>query len=145
MSLEENLKEISFNHPITGIEHKLYFQNPKLLEIQDLYLIQAMYEIEPELAEDSNLQFDSSINYGGMSIINMDSNSAASIGIIGGADGPTSIIIAGKDKEANYGQKELPLHNALSMPSLEKQDIYKFILEGINIRVGKSEEYNWEL
>lgn len=145
MSVEENLKEISFIHPITGIEHTLYFQNPKVLEIQGLYFIQSMYEIEPELAEGSNLQFDSSIHYGGMSIVDTDSSSAASIGIIGGANGATAILIAGKDKEANYGQKGLPLHNALSMPSLERQDVYKFILEGINIRIGESEEYNWEL
>ena len=145
MSVEENLKEISFIHPITGIEHTLYFQNPEVLEIQGLYFIQSMYEIEPELAEGSNLQFDSSIHYGGMSIVDTDSSSAASIGIIGGANGATAILIAGKDKEANYGQKGLPLHNALSMPSLERQDVYKFILEGINIRIGESEEYNWEL
>lgn len=145
MSLGENLKEISFTHPTTGIEHTLHFQNPELLEIQDLYLIQAMYEIEPGLAEGSNLQFDSSIHYGGMSIADTDSNSAASIGIIGGANGPTSIIIAGRDKDINYGQRGLPLHNALSMPSLEGQDVYKFILEGINIRIGESEEYGWEL
>lgn len=145
MSLEENLIEISFTHPITGIEHTLYFQNPEVLEIQGLYFIQSMYEIEPELAEGSNLQFDSSIHYGGMSIVDTDSSSAASIGIIGGANGATAILIAGKDKEANYGQKGLPLHNALSMPSLERQDVYKFILEGINIRIGESEEYNWEL
>jgi hypothetical protein len=146
MSLEENLKEIIFTHPTTGIEHRLYFQNPELLQIEDLYLIQAKYEIEPELLKWNNLQFDSSIHYGGMSTVDMDSNSAASIGIIGGADGPTSIIIAGReDKEINYGQKGLPLHNALSIPSLKNQDIYKFILEGINIRIGESEEYRWKL
>lgn len=33
----------------------------------------------------------------------------------------------------------------LFIPSLEKQDIYKFILEGINIEVCDSEEYEFRL
>ena len=145
MSLGENLKEISFIHPITGTKHKLYFQNPELVEIQDFYFIQSMYEIEPELSEGSNLQFDSSFQYSAMSMVDTDSNSASSIGIIGGASGPTAIFIAGKEKDINYGQNDLPLHSSLSVPSLEKQDKFKFILDGIHIKVHDSEEYEFRL
>lgn len=34
---------------------------------------------------------------------------------------------------------------SLSIPSLEKQDRYKFVLEGINIEVCDSEEYEIRL
>lgn len=152
MSVEENLKEISFLYTTTGIEHKLYFQNNKIIDISNsigenhkLHIMQSMYEIEPALPKGSNLQFGSSIQYSGMSIKDRDSNSASSIGIIGGADGPTAIFISGKEKDINYGQNGLPLHTSLSVPSLEKQNIFKFVLEGINIEVCGSREYEFRL
>ena len=135
MSIEDQFKEVNFIHPIRGIKHKLYFQKPKICEIQDLYFMQSKYEIEPELGEGNNLQFDTSIV-----MSTADVNLASSIGIIGGTSGPTAIFIGGKDKNINYGQKGLPLHNA----SLEKDDVFKFTLEGINIRISEGEKYQWK-
>lgn len=140
MSEMDNIKETSFVHPKTKVKHKLYFQKPEICEIHDLYFMQSKYEIEPELGEGNNLQFDTSIV-----MPRADVNLASSIGIIGGTSGPTAIFIGGKDKNISYGQKGLPLHNALSIPSLERDDVFKFTLEGINIRISEGEEYQWKL
>ena len=69
-----------------------------------------------------------------MSIKYTDSNSASCFGVIGGAD-DFSIILTLEKEEDTF----------LSIPSFEKQDIYKFILEGINIKVCDSEEYEFRL
>lgn len=141
MSVEDKLKEVSFIHPTTGIKHKLYFQYPEVIEIPKMYLLQSMYEIKPTLSTKEELQFGSRLECSEMSIKNIDSNSASCVGIIGGADGPSILLTLEKEKDIPYGQNGLPLHTSLSIPSLEKQDKYKFVLEGINIEVCDSEEY----
>ncbi len=37
------------------------------------------------------------------------------------------------------------IHTLLSIPSLEKQDKFKFVLEGINIKIYDGEEYEFRL
>lgn len=83
----------------------MYFQSAKPIEIpfgedgnENLYGTQAMYEIEPELSDGNRLQFKSSMQYmkpiePHPKVDGFAPTSAASIGIIGGADGPTSIFI----------------------------------------------------
>lgn len=143
MGLGDNIRKTNFIHPRTGINHKLYFQNPQAFELEGLYFLHALYEIEPELAKGSKLEFDSSIQYKSIDTNGAGSSSAATIGIIRGADGATSIFVGKGDQVTEQGQNKLALYPALSRPSLEKQDRFRFLLEGINIEVDKGREYFW--
>lgn len=150
---DEKEKEINFNHPVTGTKHKLYFQNAEIIQIpvgvgpnRELNIMQLMYEVEPALPQGDYLQFDSSIEYMEKPKILNDRyipDSAASIGIIGGADGPTSIFISskGNGKNARGGLHGLPLHSCCSVPSFEKERTWHFHLEGINTKHQDSKEF----
>lgn len=153
MSVDEKEKEIHFTHPVTGTKHKLYFQNANSMKIpigahqeRDLYIMKSMYEIEPALPQGDTLQFDSSIQYIDMPEIaeaKYSPSSVASIGIIGGADGPTSIFISSKGvgKTAPCGLHGLPLYSCYSVPSFAKEDTSHLHLEGINTKYHDSEEF----
>jgi len=156
MSEDEREKEINFTHPFTGTEHKLYFQNANIIKIpvgaslnRDLYIMQLMYEIEPALPQGDMLQFGSSIEYMNKPKYLNDRyipDSTASIGIIGGADGPTSIFISskGNGKTMPQGLHSLPLHSCLSVPSFEEGETWHFHLEGINTKHHDCEEFTLE-
>lgn len=154
MSVDEKEKQLCFNHPITGIKHILYFQGADFIELpveasgnRNLYILQSMYEIEPALPQGDNLQFGSSID----KLLEITDDkfmpaSSASIGIIGGADGPTSIFISSKEDEKPqpHGLHGLPLHSCYCVPSFQKEDTFHFVLEGINIKDCDSKEYNFQ-
>lgn len=153
MTANDNSKEICFKHPVTGIVHKLYFQNPEYMEIPleegkpYFHIVQLNYEIEPALPQGDNLQFDSSIQYTMEQLEGSFSPTAvSSIGIIGSAHGPTSIFLSGKSgkKEIPQGLHELPLYNCFSVPNFQKDDTYHFILEGINVNKYDGREYKWQ-
>ncbi|HHY04504.1 MAG TPA: sodium ion-translocating decarboxylase subunit beta [Thermoanaerobacterales bacterium] len=147
---DENPKELCFNHPITGIKHTLYFQKSEQFSIKtgknrNLYIMQSMYEIEPALPQGDTLQFGNSIQYTEPLNDEFSSTSAASIGIIGGADGPTAIYISSKkEKEVSRGLHGLPLHSCLSVPCFQKEETSHFVLEGINTKDLDSKEYNFQ-
>lgn len=153
MSSGDKTKEIRFQHPLTSTHHILYIQNFRPIEIpfdrggnHSLYATQAMYEIDPKLPEGDTLQFDSGMQYN--EPIGMEGGlvptAASSIGIIGGADGPTSVFITIKNgAEISKGLKGLPLYSCLSIPGFQKKDISHFILEGISIREVDSREYKF--
>lgn len=153
MSVGEKEKEISLVHPMTETKHKLYFQNAKRIKIplgegpkEELYIMQPMYEIEPALPPGHTLQFDSSIWYLKEPELPLDKfspTSAATIGIIGGADGPTSIFIAskGRGQSGPCGLHGLPLYSCYSMPSFTDEDTFHFHLEGINTLHNDSQEF----
>lgn len=151
ISMDDGEKEIYFNHPTTQIKHRLYFQKPESVDIpieargkQKLYCTQLMYEIEPPLPEGDNLQFDSSIQYTESTDNEFGPTSTSSIGIIGGAVGPTASFIALKREETvPYGLHGLPLYSCFSIPNFQKEDTSQFILEGINIKNYPSKEYNF--
>lgn len=153
MSVDEKQKEICFNHPVTGMKHTLYFQSPESMELpidqnHNLYIMQSMYEIAPALPQGDTLQFGSSIQYTETPEISDDKfspTSASSIGIIGGADGPTSIFMSskGEGETVSCGLHGLPLHSCYSVPSFQKGETSNFILEGINTKDRNSEEYNF--
>lgn len=96
------------------------------------------------MPQGDNLQFGSSID---KSLAITDDKlmpaSSASMGIIGGADGPTSILISSKEDEKPQpqGLHGLPLHSCYSVPSFQKEDTFHFVLEGINIKYCDSKEY----
>ncbi len=153
MSPKDNQKVVSFKHPVTKIIHTLYFQNAMLVEMplgrdknRNFYAMQSMYEIEPALPQGDTLQFNSSMQYTEPSEDKFRPMAAASIGIIGGADGPTSIFMTGKDKEktVTHGSHEFPLHSCFSIPSFDKEGISQFVLEGINIKYYDPKEYNFK-
>lgn len=144
-SVNEKQKEFCFTHPITGIKHTLYFQDGEFIEFpfksaNKLYSMQLMYEIEPALPEGDTLEFDSSIQYSELSDDKFSATSASSIGIIGGAYGPTSIFIL---SDENEGIHKLPLYSCFSVPSFQKEDTSHFILKGINTKDCDSKEYNF--
>jgi hypothetical protein len=145
-SLKEGSKELCFKHPLTGEAHTLYFQSFELIEmpLQDnssMYMLQALYEIEPALSKGQALQFNSSTQYMKAPVDRF--SPASSIGIIGGAFGPTSIILSSKntDNAINLGLHSLPLHHCLSVPEFRNKDSYTFILEGINAPYCEGKEY----
>lgn len=151
MSDEDNNKEVSFKHPVTGDMHTLYFRDAEFVEMplgkdadQRLCATQAVYEIEPALPNGDTLLFDSSIQttkpMGSPRLA--DKTGAGAIGIIGGADGPTAIFCAGGEQDnAPEGEHELPLHCCFSVPTLDSEDTSRFVLEGINIKAYDSEEW----
>lgn len=142
-------KEIEFKHPLTGTIHKLYFQNPELAKMsmgirkeRNIFVVNANYEIEPALPEGDNLKFENSVK-------NPESRGggfgpgSASIGVIGGASGPTAVCFRAKsnDEMQNIGVNGLPLHNCFSIPSFRKEDTWEFCIEGIQIHKNDIREY----
>lgn len=153
MSGKENQNKFCFKHPITGRTHTLYFQNAEFVEIplgadgnRSFYAAQLMYEIEPALPQGDTLQFNSSVQYMEPSEDKFSPTAASSIGIIGGADGPTAIFVAARNKEKTVpcGLHGLPLHICFSVPGFHKEDTSQFVLEGINTKKCDSKEYNFQ-
>jgi hypothetical protein len=143
-------KEIEFEHPKTGIIHRLYFQNPEPVEIpmkakknQSIFVVNVNYEIEPALSEGDTLKFENGVK--NKELINGEFNSglAAAIGIIGGASGPTAIFhgTSNNDEMRKLGVKGLILHNCFSIPSFRKEDTWEFHIDGIQLHKSDIEEY----
>lgn len=151
MPVNEKKKEISFNHPVTGIAHTIYFQNPELIEFpasecekHSFYVMQLMYEIDPELQRGDTLEFTSSMQYTEAPEEKFSSTATSPFGIIGESCGPTAIFISTGGKDIPKGLHGLPLYACFSTPSFEKKDIGLFILEGINIETCDSKEHNFQ-
>ena len=143
-------KEIEFEHPKTGIIHRLYFQNPEPVEIpmeakknQNIFVVNVNYEIEPALSEGDTLKFENGVK--NQELINgeFNSGSAAAIGIIGGVSGPTAIFYGTSSNEEmiKLGVKGLPLHNCFSVPNFRKEDTWEFHIEGIQLHKSDIGEY----
>ncbi len=150
---KEDQKVASFRHPMTGIAHTLYFQKAELVEMplganinRSFYAAQSLYEIEPALPKGDGLQFDSSIHFTESREDRLGLAAASSVGIIGGASGPTSVFVSkvGGEKEIPRGMHGLPLNICFSVPSFKKDSISHFLLEGINIKKIESKEYNFK-
>lgn len=125
-----------------------------------LYCASAYYEITPPLPKGEYLQFqtamqgdfsleESSILEDACSVgvivspergeseesIGWDeSKNVENIGIIGSADGPTSILIATQDS-GEMNSEGLPLASCFSVPSTKKPQTYRFELSSIQIQV----------
>jgi hypothetical protein len=150
MSAQESQKVVDIKHPITGITHALYLQNAELVKMpmgrdgnRCFYAMHSKYEIEPALPQGDTLLFNNSIQYTEPVQDRFGPTAAASIGIIGGADGPTAIFVSstGKEKYAPRGLHGLPLHNCFTIPSFQKADYCRFVLEGINTHKCDEQEY----
>lgn len=156
ISAGEQMKELIFSHPGTRIEHTIYCNDVEFIELPigpdgnpNLYIMQLMYEIDPALPQGDTLQFSSSMQYTETQHISEDKfmpTSVASIGIIGGADGPTSFFISSKEKEESVpcGSNGLPLHSCYSIPSFQKEETSVFFLEGINTKGQDSQEFTFQ-
>ena len=142
----------TFLHPQTKTPHKLHFQGIQHEEVQiptdrsvkSLYTTQLSYEIEPALQESSRLQFCSSIQWeqGPVEPDGFSPHSAGSIGIIGGADGPTSILMATRDGSSPSiprGIHDLPLYYCFAKPSAKPEPTISVVLEGVNVKWRDSE------
>jgi len=136
--------ECKFVHPESGVGHALHLQRAGDLELPigdtKLFITQALYSLDPGLPDGETLQFDSTMQVHKFPIgKEYLPHSAASIGIIGTADGPTSVFIGGQD-QSQAGQ-----HRCFSIPSLQKEEIARFKLEGINCRYRASQEFAFSL
>ena len=149
MAAAENQKQLCFSHPVTGVKHTLYFQGLGAMELPSdtragsLYVSHARYEIEPSLPTGDTLQFDSTIQHRWQPDCEFAPQSAGAIGIIGGADGPTAIFGTREGAQAPTGSHGLPLHSCLSVPSLQKESILRFVIAGINSGHLDSKEYSF--
>lgn len=132
---KEEYKEITFNHPITGINHTLYFQKPEPVELpmgkdkaNKIYTTKLLYQVDPPLPKGDTLRFKNSVQYreDNTTKNEFSPTAASSIGIIGGATGST----------ANYGC-------CFAVPSFQKKDTSFFHIEGIDIKMTDSKEYNF--
>lgn len=152
MLADETKKTFSFNHPATGMKYVVFFQNVKPLRLpvavgasHNLCIMQALYEIGPALPRGDTLLFGSSLQYAENTQASDGEyvpSSAASIGIIGGVDGPMSVFISSKTGEETLrGLHGLPLHGCYSVPSFRERETYEFHLEGINAKDVGSREY----
>ena len=132
---------VSFIHPMTRVTHTLHIREAKSMELPsgrgDLFITQAMYDIEPGLPPGDSLQFDNTIHDARPTKKAFAPCSAAAIGIIGGADGPTAVFAAHK------GETPSVLHSCLSVPSLQQEDVSRFVIMGINTRYQDSKEYSF--
>lgn len=107
-------KEVSFVYPATGKMHRLTIlgQEPKVLPVREFppetefesfpeHFTVLHYQVDPELPEGTLLVSDCSLPD------LPKSPAASSIAVIGGADGPTSVFVAGKvsgSKEESSGK-----------------------------------------
>lgn len=146
----ESQKQVGFSYPVTEVRHTLYFQGMEAMELplggSSLFVNQAMYEIDPSLPTGDTLQFDSTIQniqHTRRPDSEFSPHSAAAIGIIGGADGPTAVFGTRKGAQAPTGSQGLPLHSCLSVPSLQRESTSHFVIAGINSRHLDSKEYTF--
>ena len=144
-------KEIKFKHPTTAIEHTLYFQIEESFELPEqamlgekFYATSATYEIAPPFNKKERLAFDSTLSYTRKATHAYAPQSASSIGIIGGASGPTSIFLARKGEELPKGPHGLILHTCFSKISTDKEEGAQFILQGIHITNHPKESYEYK-
>lgn len=143
--------EIKFLHPTTGKEHTLYFQREENFEVprvptkeERFYVTTAVYEITPPLGEGEHLEFDTSMSYKRQSTHPYAPESTSSIAIIGGARGPTSLFIAGREKEERKGTHNLPLQYCFSKMSIEESNSKMFVLQGLIIKESSRELYEYK-
>lgn len=115
--LGEEKKQVEFFHPVTGKRHVLTIEKQEKEEIPERksvfwfektpsHFLRMEYTVEPEFPmEELQLQdcarSDAPV---------MAKKKAGAVSIIGGADGPTSIFLAGKYKEKNIREAYSALH-----------------------------------
>ena len=141
----------TFRHPQTQTLYTMYFQsvNHEEVKIPDdmgtraLYIAQISYEIDPALPEGDSLQFCNSIQWEPVEADGVTAQSASSIGIIGGSDGPTSILVGPNSPEMPRGIHGLPLHSCFAKPSAKAEPTVSVILEGINAKWLDAETFLW--
>ncbi|MCE5196078.1 MAG: Na+-transporting methylmalonyl-CoA/oxaloacetate decarboxylase subunit beta [Negativicutes bacterium] len=140
-------RTVCFTHPTTGVRHTLYYREPQEIEIpfgnqgmRNFYAFQGSYEIEPALPAADSLQFGSDSQL--MKSIQQAGNpeGAAAIGIIGGAADPGCLLLTA-ERQRSRGPHGLPLYACLSAPSLKKDPVAHFVLEGINTIKTPSQTY----
>lgn len=148
-------KDFSFTHPVSGNKHTLFFQGVAPLKIpafnrdaeKALHLYQASYEILPALPKGEKIVFDNQMDQvmGDISL-GKEQREAAAIGIIGGADGPTSIFVSGKKANGMpCGKHGLPLHMCYSVPSVGVLENASFVIQGIERLESDKQEYEFDL
>lgn len=140
-------KQFDFTHPRTGVQHRLHLCAGEVTELPlpsaKLYITTGTYTLEPELPTGDALQFDNTLQYSAEMGHKLVSRATSSIGIIGSADGPTVLFSGGRDTAGRQG--ELQVHNCLSLPSLQRERVAQFRLEGINMQHLASKEYSFSL
>ena len=157
LSLElVGVQEECFVHPQTQENYTLYFQDIKQEELKMpmgnekrlFRFAQVSYEIDCELPGGNQLQFNTNLTVQQPSAQDDGvhyPDSAASIGIIGGSDGPTAIFFGQKhDTVVPTGINGLPLHFCTAPLPIGDVEKVQVLLEGINIKCEDSETFTYE-
>lgn len=126
----------SFVHPRTGMLHTVWLQQVKQQKLSQLFqfspfsVTTGKYEVEPPLNPQESLRFSQAMPES----VRMPfaGKNACSIGIIGGADGPTAVLVTEKEPVNPLGVHGLPLFSCVARPSTEYPDSCpEFVLEAI--------------
>ena len=139
----------NFVHPKTLENYTLYFQDIKQEQIKMpmgnekrlFRFAQVSYEIDRELPDGDQLQFNANLTV--QQPLAQDDgvhypDSAASIGIIGGSDGPTAIFFGQKHDAVVPGINGLPLHFCTAPLPIGDVEKAQVLLEGINVKCADS-------
>lgn len=99
--------------------------------------------IFPGLPEGDSLQFCNSIQWEPVETDGVIAQSASSIGIIGGSDGPTSIFVGPNSPDTPRGIHSLPLHSCFAKPSAKVEPTISVVMEGVNVKWLDAETFLW--
>lgn len=149
---------VEMKDPFTGKTHELYLTNKGKKDAagdnqRELSFYIGELEIVPPLEEGETLLFDNSLSYReSMDYLRkiegkdhgqeMETKSVASVSIIGGADGPTSVFLAGKRKKAPkavHGGSIIPCFSKPFLPENRLEEEAVFIINGIDRKNDKKE------
>lgn len=138
----------SFVHPRTGILHTVWLQQVKQQRLSQLFrfspfsVTTGQYELEPSLNPQESLRFSQTM----LETVRMPfgGENACSIGIIGGADGPTAVLVTEKEPVKTLGVHGLPLSSCTARPSTAYPDPFpEFALEAILVHSQHQESFSF--
>lgn len=120
----ETGKKVNFRHPVTGKAYTLTVlgQEPKILPLGELpgeleidhmpdHFTVMRYRVEPELSREEILIGDCALS--DQPVRTGEGPAASSVSIIGGADGPTSVFLAGKSRTSGSAPAVREVYSAL--------------------------------
>ena len=149
LSAESPRSSLPFQNPVDGrqytvtLERDEEFSFPPAAGQEDLFVTSAWYKIDPPLPEGQKLQFDSSIQYAARPRMDSVPEEAGCIGIIGGADGPTTVLLAGTGEDFTSGAGAR--QSCFSTLTMQKTPRAEFRIQGIQRTWPDSRAYSFEV
>ncbi len=137
LSATQPTYEMEIIHPVSKEKYRLSFeigeQQCFKVEENQLHTTVASYEINPPIKNGDRLYFDNSLDYRSKSQCKYEPEGARSIGIIGGADGPTAFFMTSKVKK----------RSCFSKITFEFQEEAEFELKSMYITVVPRQTYEY--